>query len=177
MRPSILLFLSILSLTTVFKHGFVHDHFSAVDVTPPVISFQPVSNRVAMLVVNERFDTAGCYLTAHYHLASQSDPQYQVPRVPVKVGRHTYVTGLSPGSGNPLIHFELFLIFDKPLQNGVTYTLTAGPIKDLSGNVAQLDTSFTFSDQAIDGNVKVNHVGYLPKSPKLGKLGNFLGDA
>jgi hypothetical protein len=170
----------ILLLTISWLNAFSRpqsNNSSIVDLNPPVVSFQAVSSLVAMLVINERFDTTGCYLLHHYHLSSQSDPQYQAPRTPVKVGRHTYVTGLSPGSGDPIICFELFLVFDKPLQNGVSYTLTAGPVRDLSGNAAQLDTTFIFSDEAIYGNVKVNQVGYLPKSPKLGKLGNFLGDA
>lgn len=175
MRLFITLLLGI-SWLTAYTHSACDNNFSASDLNPPVVSFKPVSNLVAMLVVNERFDTTGCHHVQHYHLASQSDPQYQAAPTPVKVGRHAYVTALDP-SGDPVIRFELFLIFDKPMQNGVSYTLTAGPIKDLSGNATQLDTTFTFSDEAIYGNVKANQVGYLPKSPKLGKLGNFLGDA
>jgi len=142
----------------------------------PVVTFSPVSDRVALLTVNERFDTTGCHDPAHYSLQSAHDPDYQAVTKPVRVGRHHFAKGLSE-SGTPDIAFELYLIFEKPLKNNTSYTLKAADIRDTDGNHAFLDTTFTFSDTEIKGNVKANQAGYLPDSPKLGKLGRFLGDA
>jgi hypothetical protein len=155
---------------------FFVDDISVSDLSSPVVSFKPVSEKVAMLNISERFDTTGCYHIENYTLASPTDANYQGGVHPKRVGRHHHVTGLKPVSGTPVVAFELFLIFDKPLINGQSYQLTAQGISDMSGNKVSLDTAFTFSDDAIFGNVKVNQVGYLPNGPKLGKLGNFLGD-
>lgn len=140
------------------------------------ITFSPVSERVALITVHERFDTTGCHDTSRYSLQSASDPDYQSAVPPSRVGRHTFVKGISD-TGEPDIVFELYLIFEIPLKNGQSYTLQAQNILDMNGNAMSLDTNFMFSDADIRGNVKVNQVGYLPDSPKLAKLGRFLGDA
>lgn len=162
--------------STVPQVQFFVDDISVSDLTPPVIQFKPVSEKIAMLKVSERFDTTGCYQTGKYTLTSPNDATYQGGVHPLRVGRHHYVTGLKPVSGSPVIAFELFLIFDKPLINGQSYQLSAQDLTDMSGNKVSLDTTFVFSDDEIFGNVKVNQLGYLPNGPKLGKLGNFLGD-
>ncbi|NIJ53591.1 glycoside hydrolase family 9 protein [Dyadobacter arcticus] len=156
---------------------FFLDDIGVVDLKPPLIKMQPVSNGVLKLLVSERFDTTDCHNVLNYTLQSADDPNYQAVLHPVKIGRHHYVTGLTAGSGSPKISSELFLIFDKPLKNNDTYHLTTNALSDLSQNFATVDTTFHFSDLELYGNIKANHVGYLPKSPKLGKLGNFLGDA
>ncbi|MCE6991743.1 glycoside hydrolase family 9 protein [Dyadobacter sp. CY323] len=148
-----------------------------VDQKPPEITLSPVSKNVLKLRISERFDTTGCYVPAKYTLHSQDDPDYQNSVTPSKIGRHSHVTGLEQISGAPKIAFELFLIFDKPFKNGDSYQLKTGAFSDLAGNATSVETTFTFSDLVIYDNVKVNQVGYLPDSPKLGKLGNFLGDA
>jgi hypothetical protein len=155
---------------------FFVDDISVSDLTSPIVSFKPVSEKIAMVKISERFDTTGCYKTENYTLTSLTDANYQGGVHPQRVGRHHYVTGLKPVSGTPVVAFELFLIFDKPLINGQSYQLSAEGISDMSGNKVSLDTAFAFSDEGIYGNVKVNQVGYLPNAPKLGKLGNFLGD-
>jgi hypothetical protein len=156
---------------------FYVDDMEVSDNTPPTISMEPVSEHVLKFRISERFDTTGCYTPANYALTSPTDPDNLVTTHPSKIGRHSTVTGLAPGSGSPVIDFELFLIFDKPLKNDQNYSLTVNDLKDLSQNTVSLDTTFKFSDQNIYGNIKVNQVGYLTNSPKLGKLGNFLGDA
>ncbi|MCF0073465.1 glycoside hydrolase family 9 protein [Dyadobacter sp. CY261] len=142
----------------------------------PTITYSPVSDRVALLTVSERFDTTGCHNPKRYWLQSTTDPDYQATTNPVRVGRHSFVQGLST-NGEPDIVFELYLIFDKPFKNGKSYHMQAEPIQDVDGNATVLNTTFTFSDTDILGNVKANQVGYLPEGPKLGKLGRFLGDA
>ncbi|KAA0994128.1 cellulose 1,4-beta-cellobiosidase [Dyadobacter sp. UC 10] len=156
---------------------FYIDDILLTDITSPTISAQPLSYQVIRLAVDERFDTTGCYQTSSYEMSSTTDPEYQPAKNPLRVGRHLRVAGLAPISGTPLIQSELFLVFEKPFENGIEYRLQAENLKDPAGNMTSLDTSFTFSDQVKLGNVKLNQVGYLPESPKLGKLGNFLGDA
>jgi hypothetical protein len=163
--------------SAVAQIQFFVDNIKVADSKSPVITFEPVSSQVARLHVSERFDTQDCYNVLNYSLQSPTDADYQNVTHPIKVGRHSHVTALTPGSGTPVVNFELYLIFDKPLKNDVSYTLKANSLKDLSDNNATLDISFVFSDLLIDENVKANQVGYLPDSPKLGKLGNFLGDA
>ncbi|MCF2498128.1 glycoside hydrolase family 9 protein [Dyadobacter sp. CY357] len=163
--------------TTLNQLFFFIDDIQVVDLKSPKLSLQPVSSRVLKISISERFDTTGCYKNANYSLASQAEPAYLQQQHPIKIGRHHYVKDLLPTSGVPIVAYELYLIFDKPLTNAGLYNLTVTDIRDLSGNAAALDTAFTFNDLAIYGNVKANQVGYLPDSPKLGKLGNFLGDA
>ncbi|MCF2487806.1 glycoside hydrolase family 9 protein [Dyadobacter sp. CY347] len=163
--------------TTLNQLFYFVDDIQVVDLTSPKLSLHPVSSSILKISVSERFDTTGCYKTANYSLTSQTDPAYQQQQHPVKIGRHHYVKGLLPSSGAPVVAYELYLIFDKPLMNADVYRLTVNKIKDVSGNAASLDTTFTFSDFAIYENIKANQVGYLADSPKLGKLGNFLGDA
>ena len=165
------------STTNASQLYFFIDDIQVIDLTAPNLSFQPVAAQVAKIWVSERFDATGCKNVNQYTLKSSGDPNFQTGIHPIKVGRHHVVTGLAPNSGSPVVDFELYLIFDKPMLNGISYQLLAPDIKDLSGNNASLDTTFTFSDSDIYGNVKANQVGYLPGSPKLGKLGNFLGDA
>jgi hypothetical protein len=142
----------------------------------PVITSSPVSDRVILLTISERFDTTGCHNTNRYSANSTTDPDYQTTANPVLVGLHSFVKGLS-SADEPDIVFELYLIFDKPFKNGKSYHLQADAIRDTDGNETGVDITFTFSDTEIRGNVKANQVGYLPEGPKLGKLGRFLGDA
>lgn len=142
----------------------------------PKITSSLISNRVVLLTISERFDTTGCHDPKRYSLQSTVDPDYQFITQPVRIGRHSFVKGLGP-SDDPTIVFELYLAFEKPLKNGNVYYLQVSGISDIDGNTANLDTTFTFSDAEIHGNVKANEIGYLPESPKLGKLGRFLGDA
>lgn len=165
------------STTNASQLHFFIDDIQVVDLTAPKLSFQPVAADVAKIRVSERFDTTGCKNVNQYTLTSSADPNFQTGIHPIKVGRHHFVTGLAPNSGSAIVDFELYLIFDKPMLNGMSYQLLAPETKDLSGNKAGLDTTFTFADTGIYGNVKVNQIGYLPTGPKLGKLGNFLGDA
>lgn len=142
----------------------------------PVITFSSASNRVALLTISERFDTAGCHDPKRYSLHSSTDLDYQNTTNPTRIGRHSFVKRLS-ASGEQDIVFQLYLIFDKPLKNGNSYHLQTDGIRNIDGNATILDIMFTFSDADIRDNVKANQVGYLPEGPKLGKLGRFLGDA
>ncbi len=142
----------------------------------PAITSSLVSDRVILLTISERFDTTGCHDPKRYALRSTDDADYQLPANPHRVGRHSFVKSLS-ASGEPNIVFELYLIFEKTLKTNKSYRLQANNIRDLDGNAASLDKAFVFNDTQIRGNVKANQVGYLPESPKLGKLGGFMGDA
>lgn len=142
----------------------------------PAITSAPVSDRVILLTISERFDTTGCHNTSRYSAHATNDPDYQTTANPVLIGLHSFVKGLS-SAGEPVIVFELYLIFDKPFKKGKVYRLQADAIRDSDGNETAVDITFTFSDTEIRGNVKANQVGYLPEGPKLGKLGRFLGDA
>ncbi|MGN7889069.1 glycoside hydrolase family 9 protein [Dyadobacter sp. 22481] len=142
----------------------------------PAITSAPVSDRVILLTISERFDTTGCHNTSRYSAHATNDPDYQTTANPVLIGLHSFVKGLS-SAGEPDIVFELYLIFGKPFKNGKVYRLQADAIRDSDGNETAVDITFTFSDTEIRGNVKANQVGYLPEGPKLGKLGRFLGDA
>lgn len=155
---------------------FFVDNISVADLTKPDISYQLLSDRVITLKINEKLDTLECRKVAHYTLTSETDVHYQGGGNPARVGLHYYVNGLKPISGSPIVTVELFLIFDNALIEGHSYQLHADDIPDLSGNSATLHATFPFSDRDIYGNVKANQIGYLPHSPKLGKLGNFLGD-
>ncbi|MDR6808159.1 hypothetical protein J2Y45_005492 [Dyadobacter sp. BE34] len=167
-RSVLMLLLMVVSYTNAQPAGSVPGS--------PSITASLVSNQVVLLTVSERFDTTSCHDPKRYSLQSATDPDYQSITQPVRIGRHSFVKGLSP-SDDPTIVFELYVIFEKPLKNSSLYHLQVANISDTDGNVVNLDTTFLFNDAGIHGNVKVNEVGYLPESPKLGKLGSFLGDA
>jgi len=156
------------------------DDITLWDLTPANISsFQFISDKVIKLNISERHDKTDCYNLANYELSSATDPNYVNSQQPIKIGRHNYVEKLLPISGSPVVKFELFLIFSQSLKNNQSYTLKIKNIKDLANNnwLTSKSYTFTFSDNTVSGSVKANQVGYLPQSPKYGKLGNFLGDA
>lgn len=155
---------------------FYVDNISAVDLQKPEISLQPLSSRVLMLKLNEKIDTTGIRKVSQYTLSSETDAHYQGGANPGAVGLHYFVKALKPSSGSPVVAVELYLLFDQPLTEGREYKLAVQGLHDLAGNETTLDAALTFSDRDIYGNVKANQLGYLPNSPKLGKLGNFLGD-
>jgi len=168
------------------------DDIYAVDITPSeILDYQFVSDNVIKLRINERYDMAGVINAANYVLSSSADADFSVGVSPSKVGRQFFLSGfggeMTPkdiwGSNyDPIVDFYIFLVFDKPLKNNNSYTLTVNNIKNSFGINFTSPATINFqydsigSNKSIAGSVKANQVGYLPVSTKIGYAGNYLGD-
>lgn len=163
------------------------DDIYAVDKTPNSISsYKTLSNNSFKLVTKERYDMNAVSDFSQYSLRSDSDPNYSAARNPVKLGKESYVTGFEGSVGGswgrdhaPLVESNLYLIFDRPLKNGVSYTLTINHLSDTRGNdlASPKTITFNYNDATVNGTVKASQVGYLPASPKFAYIGNYTGDA
>ena len=162
-------------------HKIYIDDIWAMDIQPTSVdTFTLFSQKVIRLSVNERYDTTAVKNLANYSLSSTTDPDYATARHPTQIGMHYYVTGFPDDVPSPTVAYELYLIFDAPLKNGHSYTLTIYNIRDAAGNdfTEPAIFHFTYNDLLyINGSVKTNQVGYLPVSPKYGYVGNYLGSA
>jgi cytochrome c peroxidase len=155
------------------------DNIAVRDTTAPslVISGDtaptPESNTVLRLTFSEAYDQTTIRALTNYQLISSDDTTIN----PQDVGMHYRIQRFDD-SGVPINRYDLFLQFDKPFQNGESYSLIINGIKDRSGNtIAATQYSFTYNDQQqFNHNIKVNQVGYLPNLPKVAYVGGYLGD-
>jgi hypothetical protein len=158
------------------------DDIAARDVSAPELQQVVVeSHRYLRLRFAERFDPVARD-PAHYTLLSDSDLAYASPQRPTDVGFEWRVVdfgGSTPmgSSEAPLLRFDVTLRLPTPLQPNTTYTLTVEGITDLSGNpMPATEVPLAFDPDALNPNIKVNQVGYLPDGPKWGYVGGYLGD-
>jgi hypothetical protein len=176
-----------------YRASFVDD-IVARDVNPPELQQVMVeSHRYLRLRFAERFDPTTARDPVHYTLISDAgfdtpsatqpkDPTYASPQQPTAVGFEWRVVdfgGSAPmgSSGAPVLRFDVTLRLPAPLQPGTSYTLTVEGVTDQSGNpMPATDVPLAFDPHALNLNIKVNQVGYLPQSPKWGYVGGYLGD-
>jgi hypothetical protein len=160
---------------------FYVDQFVAMDLTPiKADSIKTLSNQAIKISVSDKYDTVAVKKLTNYYISSTDDVDFTTGQHPIKVGMHYYVYDFAENGPYPKMHNELFLQFDKKLKNGKSYTLSIVNIKDLANNDFTTEQKFTFvfdDTKDINHSVKVNQVGYLPISPKLAYIGNFLGGA
>lgn len=159
------------------------DEIWAYDIKPTrVTNTKIISNKVLRLDIADRYDTTAVKTLSNYALSSADDPDFATPQYPTKIGIHYYVEDYDPSDNYnnpiPIISYQLFPIFETPMKNGKTYTLTVASVRDMAGNdfAQPFVQTFSYNDQnEITYTVKANHIGYLPNRPKYGYIGNFLG--
>ena len=163
-------------------HIFIDDIW-AIDSTPLSVSdYQIISDKVIKLTIDGRYDTTDVHTLSHYSLQSLTDPAFANPTHPASIGIHYYVEDFAENTSTavPIQVFELFLLFDTPMSQTKEYELSVLDVKDLACNSfpSPQQFDFTYDDsQYINGSVKINQVGYLPKSRKYAYIGNYLGSA
>ena len=157
------------------------DDLMAVDTKPnSVTGFQFLSNAAVRIDISDSYDTTSVKNVINYGIISIDDPVYSSLVSPSQVGMHYYPTGFnySNNSANPYLKHELFLSFKDSLIVGKHYQLQINTVMDRAGNNFPAPQNFPFvylNEDSINGSVKVNQVGYLPKGPKMAYIGNFLG--
>lgn len=116
------------------------------------------------------FQTSRVSDQSQYSLSSSNDPDYASAKTPTSVS-YRWRAFYAPNRKNDLkIGYHVFLTFPTPLENGKSYTLSVGDI-----GLPSSSFNFTFSDDVLNENIKVNQVGYLPSSKKIATVGQFLG--
>ena len=163
------------------------DDIYAVDNTPNSIkSVAPLSANTLKLVTAERVLPAMTSDLSAFSITSAQDADFSTPQSPTKIGRENHVVSFEGSSGGsygvteaPVVQTQLFLVFNKPLKDGINYTLTINSLMDDRGNslAAHQTMAFTYVDASVTGSVKASQVGYLRSSPKFAYVGNYLGDA
>lgn len=162
-------------------HSIFIDQITVADITPASVNkVEIISSTTLKLTVDQRYDTTAAKNLANYELSSNSDPNYQNPQSPVKVGIHYFVDDFAvAATAIPIVKFELFLVFSQPITNS-NYQLTIDNIRDIAGNDFPAPVNFPVihnDETNINGSVKVNQEGYLPVSRKYAYIGNYLGSA
>ncbi len=115
-------------------------------------------------------------LTNNYRISSPTDPNYLVPRTPLKAGRRSQLLSFPPypnySLSNTCGHWA-YLQAPFALQSGHAYTVRVDNVNGATTNVVVAYDE----DATINRNIKLNQVGYPPGSvAKFGYVGGYLGD-
>lgn len=137
----------------------------------------PESNNVLRLTFSKRWKQETVRNRNNYSISSLTDPSYASPVHPLNVGLHYRVESFSP-SGVARNRFSVFLRLPKPIKNATTYTLRVHGVTDEFCNLMEpTQLVFNYDENSfLNTNIKVNHEGYLPRGPKVGYVGGYLGD-
>jgi hypothetical protein len=166
-----------------YNYSFYIDDIWALDTSPTKITAtRPLAADVLHLDIESRYDTTTVLDLSNYSLKSSTDVDFMTPQFAKSVGKHWYVEDYDPADNYnnpiPIVDFNLYLQFGKKMKQGHTYILTVKNVRDAAGNDFKkpYTYTFTYNDKTyINGSVKANHVGYLPKASKFGYIGNWLG--
>jgi photosystem II stability/assembly factor-like uncharacterized protein len=137
----------------------------------------PESNSILRLTFSKRWNEESARKLENYTISSTTDPSYASSTHPREVGLHYRVESFSP-SGIPRIPFSVFVQLPEPLKNGNMYSVRVQGITDEFCNQMQPAEVILHYDEnrLLNTNIKVNQEGYLPKGPKIGYVGGYLGD-
>ncbi|HIH09878.1 MAG TPA: cellulose 1,4-beta-cellobiosidase [Candidatus Diapherotrites archaeon] len=147
-----------------------------------IIDAVPLSDRVIRLTVSGADGTARAF-PADYSLSETTGGNGPINDfvIPAQTGRQSFLKGFEGGDnilfGNPdapVRESYIFLKFERPMESGKTYTLTVNNPANSRGIYFRVDFD---EKMLVNGSVKANHVGFLPDSPKIAYIGNYLGDA
>lgn len=138
-----------------------------------------LDNRHIMLTADKAPDITQARDPQIYSLIDNSGRQLPVE----KVSFRTWVEGFGGTFPNvsslaPIIKYYIYLTLAEPLASGQTYNMTADII-DLLGQNLPVKNNISFTSNFyndISSSIKINQVGYLPDSPKIAYVGNYLGD-
>lgn len=107
-----------------------------------------------------------------YTLTAQEDEAYRQQVHPQSVSFRRRVSDVSLRTNRVEIGSHIFLLFDEPLREGVTYELTVSA----DFPVAIQPVKILFLPEAnVTENIRVNQVGYFPQMPKYAIVGQYIG--
>ncbi len=132
----------------------------------------------------DRLDVAAAKTPDSWAISSVDDPEFLAAQNPEQVGRKSKGTEFKKdpeiwagSSFNPTTkpwasEHDFYLVLNKSLKNGKTYTLATG---NLAANGATW--TFTYDESALRSEaVHVNTIGYAKDAPKYGYVYQWMGD-
>jgi hypothetical protein len=154
----------------------VIDNVALIDLQPPEVgAVTPETATVISLSISKRFDPATPRDLSLYALTNNATGESVRP---VDGGSLHQVTGWNKEYTKQM-SYVLFLQFERPLQEGVSYTLTVGTgFTDAAFNAlaAAAARSFVYSEYRVSGAVQANQEGYLQYGPKRAYADYYLAD-
>ncbi|MFA6415972.1 MAG: glycoside hydrolase family 9 protein [Candidatus Paceibacterota bacterium] len=95
-----------------------------------------------------------------------------------QVSFRSFVEDFSTSSSlSPIIKHYIYLTLAEPLLSGKSYSLIANVVAKEGAAPLKNNISFIIDfEKNVSSTIKVNQVGYLPDSPKMAYVGNYLGD-
>ncbi|GEM_PF-6934619 len=157
--------------------AFYVDAIALVDTQGPIIeNIEVLDSKHLMLTFNEKVNFDEARNITKYTVCEAANPAATLQIN--SVGLRVWVTGFDGMPSCPIIKHYVYLSLNQEIQSGKTYKLDT-TLADISGNPTRnsgVEFSFNFENE-ISSSIKINQVGYLPKSPKRVYVGNYLGDA
>jgi len=156
---------------------FYIDNIALVDTQGPLIeNIEVLDSKHLMLTFNEKLNFADAKNITKYTVSEAANPAATLQIN--SAGLRVWVTGFDNISTSPNIKHYVYLNLNQEIQSGKIYKLDT-TLTDLSGHPTRnsgVEFSFNFENE-ISSSIKINQVGYLPRSPKKVYVGNYLGDA
>jgi len=144
-----------------------------------ILNVRIMSQDHISLVVSRPYDRGDAHDPGHYQIFSQGDRNFKIPRHPVEVGLEWRGIGLdrtTPWPYEGIIRYLIHLKLPTPLKLGATYHVRVN-LPATTGKAIRGTASFLYEASAVNPNIKVNQVGYLPQAAyKFGYVGGYLGD-
>lgn len=119
----------------------------------------------------EKYDVNKIKNNSNYTISSVDDLSYQEPKQARFVG-YRWRTYYAPTirKTDLKVAYRIFLELPYELEDGKTYTVIANNI-----GIETEPFTFRYDEQALNKNIKINQVGYLPNASKIGYLGQYMG--
>ena len=135
---------------------------------------------VLHIVTGPGLDCTRLYDTKNIAVTSLDDADFREPVHPVKIGRRSNLDAYLPIAWpwKFLQRHELFLVLDKAMKNGKSYSVDFNANKSSPLLCGTSKVSLTLDDNiSINPAIKVNQCGYLPDADaKFAYLGMWMGD-
>jgi cysteine-rich repeat protein len=126
------------------------------------------------LQLNEAVQFTSARQTSNYTITDKGSPTTIAVS---SVGISRFVSDFGSNSASAVVKDYIYLTLSSALTSNTQYLLSTNAT-DVAGNLPETtESSFSFDfSSEVSSSIKINQVGYLPKSPKRVYVGNYLGD-
>lgn len=119
----------------------------------------------------EKYNVNTVTVPTNYTITSTDDEAYAGGQNPTSVSyRWRTIYAPTIRKVDLKVAYRAFLKLPTDLKNGKTYTVTASNL-----GITTEPFTFTYSDETLNQNIKVNQVGYLPTKDKIAYVGQYAG--